>query len=55
MTREWNITFTKRAHKQTEKLSLSVLSALRLLWEVRSKEIRIIEVYYVGTHEHAPY
>jgi mRNA-degrading endonuclease RelE of RelBE toxin-antitoxin system len=24
-------------------------------WEVKDKEIRIIEVYYVGTHEQAPY
>ena len=24
-------------------------------WEVLNKEIRIIEVYYVGTHEKAPY
>ncbi|MDF2939381.1 MAG: hypothetical protein K0R66_23 [Gammaproteobacteria bacterium] len=24
-------------------------------WEVIDNEIRIIEVYYVGTHENAPY
>lgn len=24
-------------------------------WEVLDKNIRIIEVYYVGTHENAPY
>lgn len=24
-------------------------------WEVVNKQIRIIEVYYVGTHENAPY
>ena len=24
-------------------------------WEVKDKQIRIIEVYYVGTHEKAPY
>jgi mRNA-degrading endonuclease RelE of RelBE toxin-antitoxin system len=24
-------------------------------WEVRTKEIRLVEVYYVGTHEGAPY
>ncbi len=24
-------------------------------WEVTDKEIRIIEVYYAGTHENAPY
>lgn len=24
-------------------------------WEVKSKEDRIVEVYYVGTHEKAPY
>ncbi len=24
-------------------------------WEVVNKEIKIIEVYYVGTHEKAPY
>lgn len=24
-------------------------------WEVLNKEIRLIEVYYVGTHEKAPY
>lgn len=24
-------------------------------WEVINKEIHIIEVYYVGTHENAPY
>lgn len=24
-------------------------------WEVVNKEIRLIEVYYVGTHEKAPY
>ena len=25
------------------------------IWEVRSKEIRLIEVTYAGTHEKAPY
>ena len=24
-------------------------------WEVTSKKIRIVEIYYVGTHEKAPY
>ena len=24
-------------------------------WEVKDKKIKIIEVYYVGTHEKAPY
>lgn len=24
-------------------------------WEVKNKEQRIVEVYYVGTHEKAPY
>lgn len=24
-------------------------------WEVKDKEIKIVEVYYVGTHENAPY
>jgi len=24
-------------------------------WEVKDKKIQIIEVYYVGTHEKAPY
>lgn len=24
-------------------------------WEVRDKEIRLMEIYYVGTHENAPY
>ncbi len=24
-------------------------------WEVKDNEIRLIEVYYVGTHEKAPY
>ena|SRR5581483_11043172 len=24
-------------------------------WEVMNKKIRILEVYYVGTHENAPY
>ncbi|MFA6263992.1 MAG: hypothetical protein WCW33_02400 [Candidatus Babeliales bacterium] len=24
-------------------------------WEVVNKEIRIVEVYYAGTHENAPY
>lgn len=24
-------------------------------WEVMNKQIKIIEVYYVGTHENAPY
>ncbi len=24
-------------------------------WEVMSKEVRLMEVYYVGTHEKAPY
>lgn len=25
------------------------------VWEVRDKQIRLIEVIYVGTHENAPY
>lgn len=24
-------------------------------WEVQNKQIKIVEVYYVGTHEKAPY
>jgi len=24
-------------------------------WEIKDKKIKIIEVYYVGTHENAPY
>ncbi len=24
-------------------------------WELKDKEIKIVEVYYVGTHENAPY
>lgn len=24
-------------------------------WEVKNKQIKLIEVYYVGTHEKAPY
>jgi mRNA-degrading endonuclease RelE of RelBE toxin-antitoxin system len=24
-------------------------------WEVRDKKVKIVEVYYVGTHEKAPY
>lgn len=24
-------------------------------WQVKNKEIKIVEVYYVGTHEKAPY
>ena len=26
-----------------------------ICWEVKDKKIKIIEVYYVGTHEKAPY
>ena len=24
-------------------------------WEIKDKSVRILEVYYVGTHENAPY
>jgi mRNA-degrading endonuclease RelE of RelBE toxin-antitoxin system len=95
----WQIIFSSKAAKQSEKLNPKVLSALRLLvedlkhkgpainndwpnygkllgkknedkrhchlikgkptyvccWEVVDKKIKIIEVYYVGTHESAPY
>lgn len=95
----WTVEFTRRAQKQTEKLSISVQSALFLLvndltahgpipgrhwpnygklhgkknkdyrhchlmkgkptyvccWEVIDQKIKLIEVYYVGTHEDAPY
>ena len=92
----WVVTFSKKAAKQAEKLSVPVLSVLRLLveslgqgpsgahdwpnygklhgkrgedkrhchllkgrptyvccWEV--VDTHSIEVYYVGTHENAPY
>jgi hypothetical protein len=26
-----------------------------VVWEVRNKQVKIIEVIYVGTHENAPY
>ncbi len=40
----WTIEFTSKARKQVSKLNKQVYNALRLL-----------EVYYVGTHEKAPY
>lgn len=99
----WQVRFTKKAAKQTEKLSKSAFQALNLLvmdlanngpfpgktwpnygklrglkgvksdrdlrhchlvkgnptyvccWEVVENEVKIIEVYYAGTHEKAPY
>ena len=24
-------------------------------WEVRNKQVKLVEIYYVGTHEKAPY
>lgn len=95
----WTVSFTKKAEKQTHKLSKSAFAALRLLvedlaykgpapgkgwqnygklkgvskrdcrhchlikgnptyvccWEVIDRTLKIIEVYYAGTHEKAPY
>lgn len=99
----WLVRFTKKAEKQTEKLSKSAKLALNLLitdlanngpfpgsswpsygklkglkgvksnrdlrhchlikgnptyvccWEVVETEVKIIEVYYAGPHEKAPY
>src|SRR5258708_6377782 len=99
----WQVGFTKKAAKQTEKLSRSTYQALNLLvadlinngpfpgeswpnygklrglkgvksdrdlrhchlvkgnptyvccWEVVKSDVKIIEVYYAGTHEKAPY
>lgn len=95
----WKVNISRKAQKQLSKLSLDVVSVVRLLiddlqrrgpvpgkcwsnysklktgknedrrhchllrgkptyvccWEVKDKKVKILEVYYVGTHEKAPY
>ncbi len=99
MFKTWEVVFANKARKQTEKVSVAVLSVLRLLtedlinkgpaaggswphygklhgkkgedkrhchlikgkptyvccWRVVDSKVKMIEVYYVGTHENAPY
>lgn len=43
----WTVTITRKAAKLLEKIPREI--------QERFTEIRLMEVYYVGTHEKAPY
>ncbi|MBW1746676.1 MAG: cytotoxic translational repressor of toxin-antitoxin stability system [Deltaproteobacteria bacterium] len=66
----WTVTSKKKAQKQAQKLpsdikkilarflmEIEIAGPFRSNWqnEVIDKEIRLVEVSYVGTHEKAPY